>query len=192
MCAWHLSTAPAALPLEAVEANTLAHAPVGTQTRGEPGWNLRTALREGLGHVKFGHRSASRTEVDCDLKAGQRHASPPPTCVVALFCENKPAWRPTLSDSVKSSLQSKVVGRVMALGDDGYDDVTRTWDLSVMSRPPLAVAAATVEDIAVAARWADARDLGVAVRNTGHGAFSADEDALVISTTAVNRVDIDG
>lgn len=88
------------------------------------------------------------------------------------------------------TLQRRVTGEVTRAGDALYADATGTWDLSVRSRPPVALVAASVEDIAEGARWAAENGLGIAVRNTGHGAFSSDQDALVISTARLNRVSV--
>ena len=93
--------------------------------------------------------------------------------------------------SLKASLQPLVSGRVTIADDPGYEDATRTWDLSVNSRPPIALTADTVDDLAAAARWADGNGLGIVIRNTGHGAFSSDEGTLVISAAKLNRVEVD-
>ncbi|WP_374946861.1 FAD-binding oxidoreductase, partial [Agreia sp.] len=90
-----------------------------------------------------------------------------------------------------SDLRRVVTGAVYTQSDDEYESATRTWDLSTPCRPPLVLVAHSVADIGAGARWADDHDLGIALLNTGHGAFSGHEDALVIVTTQLNTVRID-
>lgn len=93
--------------------------------------------------------------------------------------------------SPAESLRPIVRGDVFSAGDDGYRAATQTWDLATVNRPPLVLVAASVDDIAVGARWADDNGLGIAMLNTGHGAFSSNDDALVIATARLNAVRID-
>jgi FAD/FMN-containing dehydrogenase len=88
-------------------------------------------------------------------------------------------------------LRSCVAGDVFGPGDDGYGPATQTWDLAAVSRPPLVLVAATDQDIAAGARWADRNELGIAILNTGHGAFSPNDGVLVINTGRVNTVQVD-
>ena len=92
---------------------------------------------------------------------------------------------------LKGTLQDLVSGDVFDTGDAGYPAATQTWDLSTTLTPPVVLVAATVEDIAVGARWADHRGLGVALLNTGHGVFAPHSDALVIATSSLNAVQVD-
>jgi hypothetical protein len=89
------------------------------------------------------------------------------------------------------SLQRLVTGEVYDPDDDSYGAATQTWDLAVTNRPALVLVAATTEDIATGARWAAAHEYGIAILNTGHGAFSSNEGTLVISTRRLNAVTID-
>jgi UDP-N-acetylenolpyruvoylglucosamine reductase len=57
--------------------------------------------------------------------------------------------------------------------------------------PPLALVAASAEEIAAGARWAKDNDLDIAVLNTGHGALDHNAGALVINASRVNPAVVD-
>ncbi|MFT4212664.1 MAG: FAD-binding oxidoreductase [Microbacterium sp.] len=82
-------------------------------------------------------------------------------------------------------------GDIFVAGDPGYADAVATWDTSVSMRPSVVVTAASVDDIAATASWADARGLDIAVHNTGHGTFTDAVDAALIDVSRLRGVRAD-
>ena len=65
------------------------------------------------------------------------------------------------------------------------------FNLAVQHRPAFVVAASTAKDIAAAIRYANGEGLKVAVQATGHGAAAVSEDTVLVSTSGMQRVEID-
>lgn len=82
-------------------------------------------------------------------------------------------------------------GDVFRPADAGYADAVATWDAAVSMRPPVAVTAATTDDIAATAAWAADRGLGIAVHNTGHGALTDAADAALIDVSRLRGIRLD-
>ncbi len=90
-----------------------------------------------------------------------------------------------------SELAGALKGAVYRPDDARYADELACFNLSTTHRPALAVAATCAEDVAAAARFAADRDLPVAVQATGHGAVTAVDAGVLISTRAMTEVSVD-
>lgn len=95
----------------------------------------------------------------------------------------------TLSDL--SSLARDVKGRVMYPGDPGYEEELSPFNLSARHTPEVVVAALDAHDVAAAVRWAVKQGLPVGVQATGHGAATAYDRGLVISTRHMQELVLD-
>jgi FAD/FMN-containing dehydrogenase len=76
-------------------------------------------------------------------------------------------------------------------GDPGYDEFRLGWNRAIDSRPAVIAAAETAADVRAAVRAARERGLPLAVQATGHGLVVPADGALLLRTTAMNRVEID-
>jgi hypothetical protein len=90
-----------------------------------------------------------------------------------------------------SALAGAVKGAVYRPGDERFADEIACFNLTTTHRPALAVAATCTDDVAAAVRFAAERDLPVAVQATGHGAVTAVDAGVLISTKAMTSVTVD-
>jgi FAD/FMN-containing dehydrogenase len=92
-----------------------------------------------------------------------------------------------------SELQSRLHGRVIAEGDDGWDAARQTFNLTHDQRPAAIVRVASADDVAETVRYAARRGIRVAPQGTGHnaGPISGLEDALLLRTDSLQDVEID-
>ncbi|MFE4459305.1 FAD-binding oxidoreductase [Nocardia tengchongensis] len=89
------------------------------------------------------------------------------------------------------ALRNTVRGRVLESGDADFDRVARPWSLAV-TQPVAAVAeVADAEDVAAVLRHARAAGCPVVTQPTGHGAAGGVENAILVRTGALDRVEID-
>jgi FAD/FMN-containing dehydrogenase len=86
------------------------------------------------------------------------------------------------------SLRARLSGQVLTPQDADYDIARQTWNLTVNQHPALIVLAKTSKDVAEAIRFAEARDLGVAVKAAGHGTLRAADGSLLIVTSQMTDV----
>ncbi|WP_028045191.1 FAD-binding oxidoreductase [Cellulomonas sp. URHE0023] len=73
-------------------------------------------------------------------------------------------------------------------GTDGYVALTRTSNLVKAIAPAGVVAARDAQDISLTLRLAAAAGVQVAVQGTGHGATETMQDAILVSTVALDEV----
>jgi FAD/FMN-containing dehydrogenase len=92
-----------------------------------------------------------------------------------------------------SELQSRIHGRVLTEGDDGWDAARGTFNLTHDQRPAGLVRVANADDVAETVRYAARRGLRVAPQGTGHNAGPIDglENALLLRTDSLQEVKID-
>jgi FAD/FMN-containing dehydrogenase len=93
--------------------------------------------------------------------------------------------------TVTDSLESMLAGPVFRPGQPGYADEVAGFNLASTHTPEIVVGATSPDDVRTAVRWAVDRELPIAVQATGHGASSAIDGGLLISTRRMNSVDID-
>lgn len=92
--------------------------------------------------------------------------------------------------SIGNDLRNTVKGRVLAPGDDGFDEARRAWNLAV-DQPVRAVVAATdADDVAALVRWAAANGVAVTAQPSGHGATGDTDGAILLRTRALDEIDV--
>ncbi|MEV4327446.1 FAD-binding oxidoreductase, partial [Microbispora rosea] len=96
-----------------------------------------------------------------------------------------------MHSTIEDALRGQVAGRVLAPGQDGFEEEAAGFNLAVRHRPAVIVAARDAGDVAAAVRLAAAHGLPVAVQSTGHGAVQAADGAVLISTRAMREVVVD-
>ncbi|MEV1203457.1 FAD-binding oxidoreductase, partial [Microbispora rosea] len=96
-----------------------------------------------------------------------------------------------MHSTIEDALRGQVAGRVLAPGQDGFEEEAAGFNLAVRHRPAVIVAARVAGDVAAAVRLAAAHGLPVAVQSTGHGAVQAADGAVLISTRAMREVVVD-
>ena len=62
---------------------------------------------------------------------------------------------------------------ILMLGDPGWDDARRAWNLSVDQHPAAVALPESADDVVVAVRFARDHGLRVAAQGTGHNARPA-------------------
>ena len=88
------------------------------------------------------------------------------------------------------SLRARLSGQVLTPQDADYDTARQTWNLTVNQHPALIVLAKTSKDVAEAIRFAEARDLDVAVKAAGHGTLREADGSLLIVTSQMTDVNV--
>jgi len=91
----------------------------------------------------------------------------------------------------RSELSAVVKGGVYRPTDTKYTDEIACFNLATSHTPALAVAATCTEDVAAAVRFAATRQLPIAVQATGHGAVTAVDAGVLISTKAMTQLSVD-
>ncbi len=91
------------------------------------------------------------------------------------------------------TLRAMIAGDVFTLGDDGYDEARRPWDLAADQRPAVVVIAESVVDVVRAVRFAASQGMRIAPQGTGHGSLPLEllEGAMLLKTSRMRRVEID-
>ena len=103
----------------------------------------------------------------------------------------------TILDSIAirdlESLRAAVTGGTFAVGDAGYDQARRAWNLAVDERPAIVVIAESVADVAQAVRFARTHGMRIAPQGTGHGAGPLESlhGAMLLRTSRMRSVRID-
>ncbi len=91
------------------------------------------------------------------------------------------------------ALRSRVVGRVVAETDDGWDEARRPWNLAAAQRPPLVAFPESTDEVIEIVRFAREHGLRAAPQGTGHGAapLGVLDDAVLVSMSRMRDVAID-
>lgn len=90
-----------------------------------------------------------------------------------------------------SELTGQLHGALLLPGDTDFADEISPFNLATTHRPALVVAAEDADDVAAAVRFAARHGLPVAVQATGHGAVTAVDAGVLISTRHLTDVRID-
>ena len=88
-------------------------------------------------------------------------------------------------------LRTVLGGRVLGIGDEGFDAAARPWNLAVEQPVVAVVEVADVEDVVAVVRHARRVGLTVAAQPTGHGASGAARGAVLLRTGALDEVVVD-
>jgi FAD/FMN-containing dehydrogenase len=90
-----------------------------------------------------------------------------------------------------SALTTRVQGRVLQPGDEGYAEEVAAFNLARQHTPDVVVAVESADDVAATVGWAAEHGLPVGVQATGHGAVTAVSEGVLISTRGLDEVSID-
>jgi FAD/FMN-containing dehydrogenase len=92
-----------------------------------------------------------------------------------------------------SRLNSKVQGRVMLPGDDGYDSARALWNAMVDRRPAAVVRCTSSADVAAAIDFARSNDLEIGVRCGGHSVLgiSVPDGGMLMDLSGLRSVRVD-
>ncbi|MEU9310350.1 FAD-binding oxidoreductase [Streptomyces sp. NPDC048256] len=89
------------------------------------------------------------------------------------------------------SLSPPIRGRTLHPGDDGFDEASAGWLLTVEHRPFAVVIAVDAGDVAAAVRFAATANRPVAVESTGHGKSVPADGAVFVSTRGLRELSVD-
>lgn len=87
-------------------------------------------------------------------------------------------------------LRSVVRGQVWLPGDDGFEQASRAWNLTVAQPVAAVVEAADADDVADLVRHARAEGLTVTAQPRGHGASGATDGVILLRTGRLDEVEI--
>src|SRR4051794_21006786 len=90
-------------------------------------------------------------------------------------------------------LAAAVRGRVVEVGDAGYDEARELYNAMIDKRPAAVAYCVDDADVSAAVTFANERGLRIAVRSGGHngGGLGSVDDGLVIDLAAMNRVEVE-
>jgi FAD/FMN-containing dehydrogenase len=89
------------------------------------------------------------------------------------------------------ALSSAVSGIVAVPDSPEFAEETFAFNAATVHRPDVVLGAADAQDVAAGVKWAAERRLPVSVQSTGHGAESAVDGGLLITTRRMQEVQID-
>lgn len=89
------------------------------------------------------------------------------------------------------ALADSVSGPVTVPGDADYAGEGRAFNLAIQHSPDVILGATDADDVAAGIRWAAQLGVPVSVQATGHGASSAIDGGLLISTSRMQDVVVD-
>ncbi len=91
------------------------------------------------------------------------------------------------------ALRTRVAGEIVLPGDPGWDTARLAWNLAVDQRPFAVALVESAEDVVAIVEFARVHGLRVAPQSTGHGAsaLASLEDAILVKTERMRRVEID-
>ncbi|TMR97915.1 FAD-binding oxidoreductase [Nonomuraea basaltis] len=89
-----------------------------------------------------------------------------------------------------TDLRSAVDGRVLLPGDDGFEQASKAWNLSVEQPVAAVVEVAGVDDVAAVARYARRSGLAVSAQPSGHGASGDTDGVILLRTGRLDGVEV--
>jgi len=97
------------------------------------------------------------------------------------------------SERALHDFKSRMRGRIITRGDEGYENARKVWNGAVDNHPAAIIFCENVEDVQAAVRTARILNLPLSVRSCGHDAAgrSVRPDAVVIDLSLMDRVWID-
>src|SRR5258708_22019702 len=92
-----------------------------------------------------------------------------------------------------AALQSRIRGKVIGRGDDGYDDARKVYNAMIDRRPALILRCADVADVIAGVNFGREQKLAIAIRGGGHngGGLGTVDDGLVIDLSPMGDVPVD-
>ncbi|TDD04313.1 FAD-binding oxidoreductase [Nonomuraea deserti] len=89
-----------------------------------------------------------------------------------------------------SDMRSVVDGRVLLPGDDGFEQASKAWNLSVEQPVAAVVEARDAGDVAALVRYAGKAGLSVSAQPSGHGASGDTEGVILLRTGRLGEVEV--
>jgi FAD/FMN-containing dehydrogenase len=98
-----------------------------------------------------------------------------------------------IEDVAVQELRGDLVGPLLCLGDDGYDETRKVWNGMIDRRPALIARCAGVADVIAAVNFARAHQVLVSVRGGGHNTpgIAVCEGGLMIDLAGMRSVRVD-
>lgn len=93
--------------------------------------------------------------------------------------------------AISKTLGTAIRGRTLHPGDEGFEEASSGWLLTVEHRPAVVVVAADADDVAAAVRVAAEAGRPVAVQSTGHGKSVPADGAVFIATGELRELSVD-
>lgn len=97
----------------------------------------------------------------------------------------------TTATTPLDELAAAVAGPVLREGDPGLAEEIAPFNLAHLPRPAVVVGATSTADVAAAVGWAARAGMSVAVQATGHGLISDLADAVLVTTSRLDFLEID-
>jgi FAD/FMN-containing dehydrogenase len=99
----------------------------------------------------------------------------------------------TMNDAHIATLRTAVRGRVLAPGDEDYEEGRRVWNGMIDKHPRLIVQAADIDDVAPVIALARATGLPLAIRGGGHNVAGNGtvDDGILLDLGRLNAVEVD-
>jgi len=101
--------------------------------------------------------------------------------------------RVTLDAEQLDELESRIEGRLLRDGDDGWDEAVLIWNGMVAKKPALVVQPRSAHDVAAAVGFARDNGLLLGIKGAGHNiaGTSIAEGGLVLDMSAMREIEID-
>jgi UDP-N-acetylenolpyruvoylglucosamine reductase len=96
-----------------------------------------------------------------------------------------------IQGSTLETLRTGLRGTAHALGEEGYDEASRAWNLAAHQQPALVVVAGGAADVMAVVRFARDAGMGVGVMATGHGVGVPCDGGVLINTSRMRGVRVD-
>jgi FAD/FMN-containing dehydrogenase len=93
--------------------------------------------------------------------------------------------------STLETLRRATTGPVLLPGDPAYLAEVAAWNTKTSHRPAIVVGAASADDVLAAVRHAIRHRLPIAVQATGHGAGTAVDGGILVTTRRMTGVSVD-
>jgi FAD/FMN-containing dehydrogenase len=112
---------------------------------------------------------------------------------MAIATENLRSKPPQISPDDLQALQSNLTGRICVRGEPGYDEARTIWNAMIDRLPGVVIRCANASDVIGAVRFANARDLDIAVRGGGHNIAgnAVCEGGVLIDLSQMKSVHVD-
>jgi FAD/FMN-containing dehydrogenase len=92
--------------------------------------------------------------------------------------------------SIGDDLRRRLTGRVLAPGDDGFEQARRPWNLAIDQQVKAVVAASDADDVAALVRYARRNGLTITAQPSGHGASGDTADAILLRTGRLDEFQV--
>jgi hypothetical protein len=89
-----------------------------------------------------------------------------------------------------NELKNTINGTTWTVGDPGFDEARRPWNLAVDQKVLAVVEAADADDVAATVGYAALHGLAVTAQPTGHGAGGSADGTILLRTHLLNSVEI--